>query len=69
MMVVRVTLGDTFTQDVPQRLFALQGYGNPQDAQYDVNADGMRFLFREQLAEMQNAPITVVRNWWVGLGR
>jgi hypothetical protein len=36
---------------------------------YDVNADGTRFLINEPAEGAAQSPITVVLNWAAGLGR
>src|SRR5215467_3379250 len=70
MMAVDITLDPVNSPPVPHRLFQLKT-GVPIDLQalsYDVRPDGQQFLFfmRTQRG-MQDAPITVVLNWWAEL--
>jgi dipeptidyl aminopeptidase/acylaminoacyl peptidase len=66
VMSVEVDIGERFSAGIPRELFtvsdALSGSG------YDVSGDGQRFLFPTLPgSEGEDAPITVVLNWWVGL--
>jgi Tol biopolymer transport system component/predicted Ser/Thr protein kinase len=64
-MAVDVTTSSTFQAGIPKQLFALPV--NVGD--WDVTADGKRFLVAMPLQAQQNAntPITVVLNWEAGL--
>jgi dipeptidyl aminopeptidase/acylaminoacyl peptidase len=64
-MAVDVTTSSTFQYGIPKQLFALPV--NVGD--WDVTADGKRFLVAMPLQAQQNAntPITVVLNWEAGL--
>ena len=70
MMAVDVTLDPVNSSGVPHRLFQLKRevlidlVGTP----YDVRPDGQQFLiFMKTQRRPQDAPITVVLNWWVEL--
>jgi Tol biopolymer transport system component len=64
MMAVDITLDPVFFAGVPHRLFS----ADPTDlANYDVRADGQRFLIFMRQRGTQDAPITVVLNWWAEL--
>jgi hypothetical protein len=62
-MAVDVTTGDRLTAGVPRELFRSPGRSAP--AGFDVRADGQRFLVPR--LDLQDAPITVVLNWWADL--
>jgi hypothetical protein len=68
MMAVDMTLDPVDSRVVPHRLFQLKG-AEPNDlANYDVRPDGRQFLiFMRQRGTSQDAPITVVLNWWAEL--
>jgi Tol biopolymer transport system component len=70
MMVVDTTLDPVNSQGVPHRLFQLKS-GFPIDqvgSPYDVRPDGQQFLvFMRTQRGIQDAPITVVLNWWAEL--
>jgi Tol biopolymer transport system component len=58
--------GDEFMAGVPQMLFGLNlkpTFGQ----QYDVSADGKRFLVNSPMQQGEMAPITVVQNWTAAL--
>jgi serine/threonine protein kinase/Tol biopolymer transport system component len=63
LMAVDVTTGDRLTAGVPRELFRSPGRSAP--AGFDVRADGQRFLVPR--LDLQDAPITVVLNWWADL--
>jgi hypothetical protein len=67
MMAVDITLDPVFSADVPHRLFQLKS-ADPFDlANYDVRPDGRQFLILMRQLGTQDAPITVVLNWWAEL--
>ena len=58
-----------FEADSPRRLFEKRMVAAP-DRQFDVSADGQRFLMNVPLEEEKNiAPITLVQNWTARIGR
>jgi Tol biopolymer transport system component len=66
LMAVDIKLGRAISVGTPHKLFRF----NNRDAYdvggiYDVDKDGKRFLSASHGEEEQNAPITVVLNWWV----
>jgi Tol biopolymer transport system component len=73
LMAVPVRLGSTFEAGAPASLFEANinpaagsaGIGH----QYDVSADGQRFLLNLELRETATTPLTVVLNWQAGLKR
>ena len=72
MMAVDMTLDPVNSPAVPHRLFQLKKEvpidqaGSP----YDVRPDGQQFLvFMTTQRGTQDAPITVVLNWWAELRR
>ena len=67
MMAVDIMLDPVFSAGVPHRLFQLKG-ADPNDlADYDVRPDGKQFLIFMRQGGTQDAPITVVVNWWAEL--
>ena len=67
MMAVVITVDPVFSAGVPRRLFQLKG-ADPNDlANYDVRPDGKQFLIFMSRRGTQDAPITVVLNWWAEL--
>ena len=69
MMVVDTTLDPVNSSGVPHRLFQLKREV-PIDltgSQYDVRPDGQQFLVFMRTQRTQDAPITVVLNWWAEL--
>ena len=70
MMAVDITLDPIDSPGVPHRLFQLQKE-IPIDrlaTPYDVRPDGQQFLvFMPTQLGTQDAPITVVLNWWAEL--
>jgi serine/threonine protein kinase len=74
MMAVPVRSGSTLELGTPQALFESPSYlaGTVLSAwrkQYDVTADGQRFLLNVLVSEPPPSPITVVLNWTAGLKR
>jgi len=73
LMAVPVRLGSTFEAGAPAALFEANinpaagsaGIGH----QYDVTADGQRFLLNLEPRETSTAPLTVVLNWQAGIRR
>jgi Tol biopolymer transport system component len=69
MMAMDVTLDPVNSPGVPHRLFQLKlevpldRAGSP----YDVRCDGQQFLVFMMTQRTQDAPITVVLNWWAEL--
>jgi hypothetical protein len=64
-MAVDITTSPSFQAGIPKALFTM-----PANAgNWDVTADGKRFLAAMPLQAQQNAsaPITVVLNWEAGL--
>ena len=70
MMAVDITLDPVNSPGVPHRLFQLKSeFPIDQVASpYDVRPDGQQFLvFMRTQRGTQDAPITVVLNWWAEL--
>ena len=57
--------GNAFNAAVPKPLFAARVplSGNPYRTNYDVTADGQRFLVNTRTADNTPSPITVTLNW------
>jgi Tol biopolymer transport system component len=69
IVAVAVTVGSTFSRGTPRPLFvAPVGQGGPWE-EFDVSADGTRFLVNALAEEEPGAPITVVVNWTAALER
>jgi WD40 repeat protein len=66
LMAVEVKAGSTFDTGAPEPLFRTQIRSTDSGSQYDVSADGQRFLINTIVAEEQSA-ITVVQNWTAAL--
>jgi len=66
MMAADVTLGSAVSLGVPHELFRTP-LTNALGSQYDVTADGQRFLIATPPESTGDTPITVVLNWWAGL--
>jgi Tol biopolymer transport system component len=64
MMAVDMTLDPVFSAGVPHRLFPLKSADPIDLANYDVRPDGQQFLILMSQRGTQDAPITVVLNWW-----
>ncbi|HKE25257.1 MAG TPA: protein kinase, partial [Bryobacteraceae bacterium] len=71
MMAVDITLDPVFHVSMPHRLFPLKSTEPivmAASANYDVRPDGQQFLiFMPTQRGTQDAPITVVLNWWTEL--
>jgi hypothetical protein len=66
-MGVDITLDPVFHSGVPHRLFQFKSEVPRDLAGYDVRGDGQQFLILMTRRGTQNAPITVVLNWWAEL--
>ena len=66
-MAVDIKLDPVFWAGVPYRLFQLKSASPTDLASYDVRADGERFLVFMSQQGTEDAPITVVLNWWAEL--
>jgi Tol biopolymer transport system component len=70
LMSVAVRAGATFEAGTPQALFQTRTYGlAPNSAysqQYDVTANGQRFLLNLDMSDVTATPLTVVLNWTAG---
>ncbi|MGH9317676.1 MAG: TolB family protein, partial [Thermoanaerobaculia bacterium] len=62
LMAVEVKTGPAFEAGVARPLFQARLRNDP-DREYDVSADGQRFLVNVPLAEETSPPITLVQNW------
>jgi Tol biopolymer transport system component/predicted Ser/Thr protein kinase len=70
MMAVEVrTEGGSFEFGVAKPLFEIRALPVASRSQYDVSADGQRFLVNTPLEENSSRPITVVLNWTAALPR
>ena len=76
MMVVDVTLGDTFAAGIPRPLFGIRSSASPGGASpiraYDVTRDGRRFLMTQEDEDSAEPPIThvvIVQHWLEELRR
>ena len=67
MMAVDITPDPVFSAGVPHRLFQLKSADPTDLANYDVRPDGQQFLIFMRQGSTQDAPITVVLNWWAEL--
>ena len=68
MMAVDITSDPVFSAGVPQKLCQLKSADPNYLANYDVRPDGQQFLiFMPTQRGTQDAPITVVLNWWAEL--
>jgi hypothetical protein len=64
MMAVPVESGENFFRPgAPKALFPTRLDLDPPAREYDVTADGQRFLLNQRLPDNPDAPITVVVNW------
>jgi eukaryotic-like serine/threonine-protein kinase len=64
IMAADIKLGQTVSVGVPHKLFQLK---DGDISEYDVRADGQQFLVFVPQGARQDAPITVVLNWWTDL--
>lgn len=71
MMAVPVRTSPRFEAETPRPLFdaATRWVDAGRIAQYDVSADGQRFLLNRMVAEEGAAPMTLLQNWTAALGR
>jgi Tol biopolymer transport system component len=71
LMAVPIRAGATFEAGTSALLFQTQLFGlgvaEAYSQQYDVTADGQRFLLNVDMSEAIAAPITVVLNWTAGI--
>jgi Tol biopolymer transport system component len=67
MMAADITLDPVCSPGVPHRLFKVKGTDPTDLANYDVRPDGQQFLIFMRQRGSQDAPITVVANWWAEL--
>lgn len=69
MMAVPISTSTRLQPGTPQPLFALTASVNNASyaSQYDVTADGQKFLIKVPMEASTAAPITVVLNWVAGL--
>ena len=67
MMAVDITLDPVFSAGVPHQLFQLKSENPNPLANFDVRPDGKQFLILTRQRSTQDAPITVVLNWWAEL--
>jgi hypothetical protein len=67
MMAVDIALDPVNSRAVPHRLFPLKSADPTDLANYDVRPDGQQFLILMSQRGTQDAPITVVLNWWAEL--
>jgi eukaryotic-like serine/threonine-protein kinase len=65
LMAAGVNAGSTFEAEAPRALFAsrVRSLIGLSRRQYDVSADGQRFLVNANLAEQSPVPITLLQNW------
>ncbi|MCZ6878202.1 MAG: protein kinase, partial [Acidobacteria bacterium] len=68
MMVVPVTIGDSFQAGTPRALFSHVHPGGPPPA-YSVSPDGKRFVMLQPNEQEEAAQINVVLNWFEELKR
>jgi Tol biopolymer transport system component/predicted Ser/Thr protein kinase len=68
MMAVQITSGTSFTAGTPVPLFEARVLNHPTSRQYEVTADGTRFLLNRRDTDKQQ-PVTVVQNWRARLSR
>ncbi len=69
MAVPVETVGSEFRAGTPVELFAIrtQGVVNGQPRNFEVSADGKRFLVNTMAGDSDNAPIEMIVNWTAGL--
>jgi WD40 repeat protein len=67
MMAMDMPLDPLDSPNVPHRLFQLKSADRADLANYDVRPDGKQFLIFMRQRDTQDAPITVVLNWWAEL--
>src|SRR5215469_17130274 len=62
IMAVPIEIGSSFVAGIPRQLFEAH-----LSREYDVQADGQRFLLLVPATEKSSEPVTVVINWTAGL--
>jgi hypothetical protein len=67
-MVVPVKPGPEPQPGTPRLLFEAR-FRQDTGQQYDISADGQRFLIAADLSEASASPITMVQNWLTGRKR
>ncbi|MFN2386656.1 MAG: type II toxin-antitoxin system VapB family antitoxin [Thermoanaerobaculia bacterium] len=67
LMAAEITAGSGFAAGVPRPLFRTQMKWLDIGFQYDVSADGKRFLINTLAEEEKSDAITIVQNWMAGL--
>ena len=70
IMAVSVKTSDNFQPGLPTPLFKIdlaRGIYSSVASEYDVTADGQRFLVNMVVAEARSLPFAVVVNWTAGL--
>jgi hypothetical protein len=65
--MMAVDMDPVFPRGVPHRLFPHKSAEPTDVADYDVRPDGQQFLIFMSQQSTQDAPITVVLNWWAEL--
>ena len=68
LMTVPVKTSPVFEAGTPQLLFEAR-FRTDNGVQYDVSADGKKFLVDQDITESALAPITLVQNWLAGRKR
>jgi Tol biopolymer transport system component len=68
LMTVPVKTSPAFEAGTPQLLFEAR-FRADNGVQYDVSADGKKFLVDQDITESTLAPITLVQNWLAGRKR
>ena len=63
MMSVDVKLGSTFEAGIPKPLFDVSAARSQAANDFNVSADGQRFLFLSGLTEKGMSPLAVIVNW------
>ena len=67
LMAVEVSTNPVFQAGVPKVLFQALAMSNASYSEWDLTADGKRFLLPAPTAQSAQAPFTVVLNWQAGL--
>ena len=65
-MAASVTTNPTFSVGAAKRLFEAKGVFDRRGQQYDVAADGQRFVMVETIEQSSSPVIRVVLNWYEG---
>ena len=66
LMAASVTTGSVLSVSSPRRLFEHVGIARRPGQQYDVSADGKRFVVIEPVAGRPSPALTVIQNWLAG---